>query len=382
VTAPARAAWRAGALLVAALACGPAQADESLSSVLERRLAAASEAHPVPAIAAMERKDDRPDVAAAVGLRALGQPDLVTTDDEWHIGSDTQTFTATLIGILADEHQLSFDQTLVEALPEIADDIHPAYRRVTVAQLLSHTAGLPPLADPAELGAFMRVVSTAVPGVTAQRLAAAHAYLSRPPVAPPGSFRYSNLGYVIAGAIAEARTGRSWEELVRERIWQPLGITNAGFGPPGLPGRFDQPHGHREIDGYLVPIDPIEPEADAPPALGPAGAIHITLDGWMRFAQDQLEGSLGRGRLLKPATYRRLQTPVSGNQALGWGAASAPDGSPRALAHTGSNGNWLAEIRILPREGAILLVTINAADANAQAALDDVAADWARRMGR
>jgi CubicO group peptidase (beta-lactamase class C family) len=330
------------------------------------------------AIAAMERKDDQPDVAAAVGVRALGQPDVVTTDDEWHIGSDTMAFTATVLGILADEHQLSLDETLAEALPDIAADMHPAYRRVTVAQLLSHTAGLPPLADPAELGALMRAVLPAR-SVMEQRMATAHAYLSRPPVKSPGSFQYSNLGYVVAGAIAEARTGRSWEDLVRERIWQPLGITHAGFGPPGLPGRFDQPHGHRAIDGDLVPIDPIEPDADNPPVLGPAGSIHITLDDWMRFAQDQLEGSLGRGRLLKPATYRRLQTPVSGHYALGWGAASAPDGAPLVLAHTGSNGNWLAEVRILPREGAILLVAINAADADAQAALEDIVAGWMRR---
>ena len=289
----------------------------------------------MPAIAAMVYTAGQREAAAAVGVRAIGRLESVTVDDEWHIGSDTKAFTATLVAILADERLLSLDETLAEALPELAGEMHVAYRQVSLAQLLSHTAGLPPLTDPSELGAFMRIVAGAQ-GVKAQRMAVTRAYLSQPPASPAGSFRYSNLGFIVVGAIVERRTGRSWEELVRERVWRPLGIQHAGFGPPGLPGHFDQPHGHRDLDGRLAPIDPGESDADNPPALGPAGTIHITLADWMRFAQDQLDGAHGRGRLLKPETYRRLQTPVRGNYALGWGVATAPDGSLRLLAHTGS----------------------------------------------
>jgi len=139
-----------------------------------------------------------------------------------------------------------------------------------------------------------------------------------------GTVLLEGLLYIVAGAIAESATGKSWEALVRELVFEPLGIREAGFGAPGTPGKLDQPEGHRPEGGRLVAIPP-GPDADNPPALGPAGTIRITLADWMRFAQDQLDGVHGRGKLLQPATYRKLHTPVTGNYALGWGAKLAPD---------------------------------------------------------
>ena len=89
-------------------------------------------------------------------------------------------------------------------------------------------------------------------GVKAQREAIARKYLTMPPASKAGDFAYSNLGFIIVGAIAEARTGKSWEDLIREQIFTPLGIKNAGFGPPGTPGKLDQPWGHEEKAGKLV----------------------------------------------------------------------------------------------------------------------------------
>jgi CubicO group peptidase (beta-lactamase class C family) len=155
---------------------------------------------------------------------------------------------------------------------------------------------------------------------------------------------------------------------------------HAGFGPPGTPGTIDQPHGHREWQGRLVPLDPGDSEADNPPALGPAGTVSITLEDWARFAQDQLDGVRGHGKLLRTETYRKLHTPVTGNYALGWGAALRPDGSPLVLAHTGSNGNWLADIRIQPADGLIELIATNAGNKAAQQALEEVQAALRTRV--
>jgi D-alanyl-D-alanine carboxypeptidase len=187
-----------------------------------------------------------------------------------------------------------------------------------------------------------------------------------------GDFEYSNLGYIIAGAIAEARTGKTWEELIREQVFAPLRIANAGFGVPGRPGMFDEPCGHEEVEGRLVPLDPANADADNPPALGPAGTINIGLRDWALFAQDQLDGAHGHGRLLSAETYRRLQTPVTGNYALGWGAKLGPDGAPLLLTHTGSNGYWVADIRIMPMHDMIFLVVTNAGDDAANQAVREI----------
>jgi CubicO group peptidase (beta-lactamase class C family) len=352
------------ALLILLLIAVPAvaRADAALQAFLEQNVASMREQARVPAIAALVQKDGEVVAEVAAGLRAEGHPEAVTTHDRWHIGSCTKAFTATMIARLVEQGVMHFEDTLAESLPQLAKDIQPSYRGVTVAQLLSHTAGLPPVTEDAEVPDFMAAIQSAT-GVHEQRIAIARAYLGRPPASTVGEYKYSNLGYIIAGAIAETRTGKTWEDLVREQVFVPLGITQAGFGAPGRPGAIEEPLGHRGEAGHRVALDPGDPESDNPPALGPAGTINITLRDWLRFAQDQLEGAQGRGRLLKPETYRRLQTPVVGYYALGWGVKLGADGRPLVLTHNGSNGYWYADIRILPPENVILLIVTNADDA-------------------
>lgn len=357
------------AAIAAWLAATSALADDADFQAFVRAAAADAVAkHGVPAIGVMIRVAGR-DTAAVAGVRALGQPVAATTADQWHIGSDTKAVTATMIARLAEKGVLRFDETLEEIFPA-AKDMDPSYREVTVAQLLSHTSGLPALTSDKELGPFFAAMK-GLKDVREQRAAIARKYLATPPANRAGTFAYSNLGYIVAGAIAESRTGKSWEALVRELVFEPLGIRDAGFGAPGTPGKLDQPQGHRPEGGRLVTVPP-GPQADNPAALGPAGTIHIPLADWMRFAQDQLDGAHGRGKLLQPATYRKLQTPLSGNYALGWGAKLDSDGTPALLTHTGSNGYWLADIRIFPKHDMIVLIAMNSADDGAKAAMEEL----------
>lgn len=348
-----------------------ASAGNDLQPFLEQTLAAAREKDHLPAVAALVQVDGKLTAEAALGVRALGHPEPVTTNDCWQIGSDTKAFTATLIARLVEQGVMHFDDTLAASFPAFAEAINPAYRNVTVTQLLSHTAGLPPLTDDKDLPPFMAVIKSAN-GVKAQREAIARKYLTMPPASKAGDFAYSNLGFIIVGAIAEARTGKTWEDLIREQIFAPLGIKSAGFGPPGTPGKFDQPRGHKEEAGKLVALDPASADSDNPPALGPAGTINIALKDWLLFAQDQLDGVHGHGKLLKPETYRKLHTPVTGNYALGWGAKLGANGVPLLLTHTGSNGFWVADIRIMPKHDMIFLVVTNAGNDAANQAIKDV----------
>ena len=242
------------------------RAEDGLQPFLDRTLAATREKDHLPAVAALVQIHGKLAGEAALGVRALGHPEPVTTNDRWHIGSDTKAFTATLIARLVEKGVMRFDDTLAASFPAFAKAMDPAYRNVTMTQLLSHTAGLPPLTDDKDLPPFMAVIKSAN-GVKAQRAAIARKYLTMPPASKAGDFAYSNLGFIIAGAIAEACTGKTWEDLIRDQIFAPLGIKNAGFGPPGTPGKLDQPWGHKEEAGKLVALDPASAEADNPPAL-------------------------------------------------------------------------------------------------------------------
>lgn len=357
------------------LAAPAAHADAELQAFVEQTLAKARDQHKLPGIAALVQVGDRIEAEVALGQRANGRPEPVTKDDRWHIGSDTKAFTATLIARLVEQGKLRFEDTMADAFPQLAPAMNPAYRAVTITQLLSHTAGLPPLTDDKELGPFYAATKS-IADLPAQRAAVARTYLTMPPASKIGEFAYSNLGFIVAGAIAEARMGKAWEDLIREQIFAPLGIVNAGFGPPGTPGRVEQPQGHNEGR----PLDPGNNDADNPLAIGPAGTVNIALRDWLLFAQDQLDGAHGRGKLLKPETYRKLHTPVAGIYALGWGAKLGENGAPLILAHSGSNGYWMADIKIMPKKEMIFLIVTNAGDDGATKAIQDINAALRERL--
>jgi len=149
------------ALLAFILLAAPAYADAPLQTFLEQTLAAARDKNRLPAVAALIQIDGKIAAEAALGVRALGRPNPVTTGDRWHIGSDTKTFTSTLIARLVEQGVMSFDDTLAAAFPGFAKDIDQAYRAMTVTQLLSHTAGLPPLTDDKDLPTFLAVIKSA-----------------------------------------------------------------------------------------------------------------------------------------------------------------------------------------------------------------------------
>jgi CubicO group peptidase (beta-lactamase class C family) len=351
---------------------GAAHADAGLQSFVEKTLNDVRTRANLPAVAALVQVDGKIEARAAVGVRATGHPEPVTQKDLWHLGSDTKAMTATLIARLVEQGFLSYDDTMAKVFPGVAARMSPAMHDVTIAQLLTHTSGLPTLSTPEQMPAFLAVIR-AERGLRAQRAAMVVYYLSRKPATKVGEFSYSNIGYAIAGAVAEERTGRSWEDLVRSEVWRPLGIRSGGFGPPGKSGRFDQPLGHEMRDGKWVALDPEARDSDNPAAIGPAGTVHITLDDWLLFVQDQLDGERGAGKLLKPESYRRLHTPATKSYAMGWGVLRAADGSNAVLTHSGSNGYWVADARIFPKHNLILLITTNAGGEVAEKADKEIA---------
>src|SRR5690348_1590914 len=84
---------------------------------MREEIAAARARHAIPAIGFLSRVKGQ-DEAIAVGVRALGDPTPATTEDRWHIGSDTKAFTATLVARMVEAGELRFEETLAEALPD------------------------------------------------------------------------------------------------------------------------------------------------------------------------------------------------------------------------------------------------------------------------
>src|SRR5205807_1390421 len=84
-----------------------------------------------------------PLLKAVVGVRKRGSDFLATTEDQWHIGSNTKPITALLIAMLIDEGLLDWDTPLEKIFPEKAMNWIPTVRKITPSHLLTHSSGLP-----------------------------------------------------------------------------------------------------------------------------------------------------------------------------------------------------------------------------------------------
>ena len=283
------------------------------------------------------------------GVRVRGGDARIAPDDLWHIGSDTKAMTATLVARLAERGTVSWDDTIGGRLGEVVPDIDPAYRDLTFRHLLSHRAGL--VANPGLL-AMMGFATSDTP-LAGQRLDYARGVLSREPAAEPeAEYLYSNAGYVVAGAMLEQATGESWETLIRVEVFEPLGMTGAGFGAPGSADRLDQPRGHRAgLFGGLRAAEP-GPRADNPPVMGPAGTVHVSMRDLARFLTAHLEQPED---YLSEQSWARLHTPpFGGDYAMGWGVDA--DGR---LQHAGSNTMWFVLVGVDPVAGRVRAIGVN-----------------------
>jgi len=304
----------------------------------------------MPALAGAIVTDSGTLQLAVVGSRRYGGPANVTEDDQFHLGSDTKAITATLLGVLVDEGKVGWTTTLSAVFPELAGSMRAEYRDVTLRELLSHSSGLLRDASPRFAGATPRD----------QRAALVTWALAQRPIGPRGVYSYSNVGYAIAGAVAERLAGGQYEDLLVAKVLQPLGITTAGFGPMGTPGLEDEPLQHTNSH---APVEPT-PDADNPPVYSPAGRLHMSIGDWAKFATWVLAAEAGHQTLLRDSTARALTdsavaVPGGGAYAFGWMILQRDWASGRSLQHNGSNELNYAEIVLAPGPRFGVLVATN-----------------------
>jgi D-alanyl-D-alanine carboxypeptidase len=299
------------------------------------------------------------------GVRAVGSAERLQPDDKFHIGSCGKAMTAGLILRLREQGKLDLDAPITRYLPDVkADD---AWKSVTLRHLLQHRGGFSHEADFEQLP-FLRVARTPEQG----RSSLAERVLAKPPTGKVGTFDYSNIGYTLAGHIAEVAGGASYEQLMREEVFRPLGMATAGFGPPATPTttpanppgeteKLDQPLGHSPATRPIA----VGVLADNPAALAPAGTMHMSLRDWARFSAAVL--SPGEQGWLSRDSIALLSTPPESadgsdqnpRYALGFGITDTRN--QRTLTHAGSNTLWFAQILLLPDSGWGILVATNIA---------------------
>ncbi len=287
----------------------------------------------------------------AAGLRRQGSPEMITVDDLVHIGSDTKAMTSTMLATLVEDGIFSsgWDTTIADVFPELIGTIHQGYHTVTLSQLVRMRGGI-------SRNAADWWAHSSNPDIVGMRYELLKDNLAIPPAGAVGDDLYSNLSYMVAGAMAERLTGKSWETLMQERLFTPLGITNAGFGPPGTPGSVDQPWGHAPRGRS----DWAPNQYDNNPALGPAGTVHISIEDWAKFIS--LWFTNKEPAILSRSILNELSTPESGEYAAGWYVAQRNWAGGTVLNHDGSNTYWYATLWIAPQRSVAFVAVANSSD--------------------
>jgi CubicO group peptidase (beta-lactamase class C family) len=342
-----------------AIAAAAEQERASLDAMLKPYL----DKYGLPAIAAAVVKDGNTVAAGAVGTRRVGTNIPVGIDDRFHIGSDTKAMTALLAAMLVEESKLRWDTTVADVFPKLTGKMAPQVGGIRLDQLLSHTSGIPGDND-AQDKLVMDSYGQTELNLDEMRYWIVERLVAMPLQSPPSErFAYANLGYVLTGAIVERLYRSTWEQLVATRIFDPLGLKTAGFGPQATLGHIDAPLGHRPLPDGTLKAMLAGPNGDNPEMIGPAGTVHLSILDFATWAGwNTGEGKRGPA-LVKPETLRKLHTPVvdipprpdakpgtppPGKYGLGWGTVSLPFAPEPLVFHGGSNQMNLAYIILQP----------------------------------
>lgn len=324
------------------------QKPQDVSALLESIIAKPQ----IPGIAAIVIHNGRIQMSGAAGVRAYKHSEKITINDLFHIGSDAKAMTATLAAILVEKGLISWNSKVTDVFPELSEKINPAYRLLTLEQLLTHRGGLSANFD------YVKIEAGCKNDMMQGRHYAIKQILSEPPATIPGNYLYSNNGYVIAGHMEEKVAGKPWEQLIQDELFTPLKMFSVGIGPPGSRMLIDQPRGHNENGEPLLP----GPDADNSLLMSPSGTLHMSLTDWAKFINLHLKAAQGCPVLLKLNSFQKLQTPIDNPPpayAMGWIVEHQDWAKGKVLTHSGSNQLWYAKVWMAPSQDLAILVALN-----------------------
>jgi CubicO group peptidase (beta-lactamase class C family) len=381
------------ALALAGVSCvkdGPLREGMMTEADLAKALTRIAARRNVPALSAALVRYDGSTVSAAVGRTVVGGGQEVDALSRFNIGSTTKSMTAIVLGTLVAEGRLRWETTLEEALPGIR--MRGEYKRATIHDLLLSRAGIiafqrTDLEDPGIVGELWVEIPRAMPDPREQRRAVTELSLDLPPIARPGTKSvYSNVGWAIAGHIAEIAAGISFEDLMKNRIFDPLGMSGSTIG--GWPARASdplQPRGHYPPSWFLGRPRPqaLDDVYTFPDWMNPTGGVNCTIDDYARYALECLRGLRGEGKVLDAEGYERIlsvqgtaraeemymKTDAGGELQLGYGWGVVTTDSGTAFVGDGTGGTFYARIGLLPGKGIGFVALSNAG--NAEPAITD-----------
>jgi CubicO group peptidase (beta-lactamase class C family) len=263
-----------------------------------------------------------------------------SAETKFRLGSITKQFTATLILQLVDQGKVKLDGKISDYLPDYRKDIGD---KVTVHQLLNHTSGIPSYTG---MPGFFQDVSRNPFKVEDF----VKKYASNDLEFEPGSkFSYNNSGYFLLGAIIEKVSGKSYEQVLKENVFEPLGMKNSGYD------HFDTLI-EKRATGYQKTANGFfnAPYLDMSIPYA-AGSLYSTVEDLYLWDQ-----ALYTDRVLPAQTKQVMFKPHLSNYAYGWSVRNARfDPKVQVITHNGGINGFSTTIIRFPTEKNLIVMLDN-----------------------
>jgi CubicO group peptidase (beta-lactamase class C family) len=297
-----------------------ASAQQAPPADMDRFVADVLRTFDVPGVAVAVVKDGKVVLAKGYGVKEKGKPALVDATTQFGIASNTKIFTATALGLLVEEGKIGWDRPVIDYLPWFRLSDPYVTSQLTIRDLLVHRSGL-------GLGAgdlLWWPASTYTRAEVARRLRFI-------PLATSfrSAYAYDNVLYLIAGEVIEAVSGQSWEDFVKTRIVDRIGMTQTAVRHSAALAAGNVATPHASVEGVVRAIQPFGSDNT-----NPAGGIMSGAGDMAKWMIVQLDsGRIGTQpqRLFTPGTARQLWTLVT---PIGFGAP-APELAPLRMSFNG-----------------------------------------------
>ncbi len=296
----------------------------------------------IPGMAVAIIQDDEVVYSKGFGVRMLGKDKPVTPETVFQIGSTSKAFTAALVATLVDEEKVGWKDPVIDHLPDFAMADPWVTSAFQVRDLMAQHSGMKPYA-----GDILSLL-----GYGREDIVRSTAFIE-----PVSSFRsefsYVNNLWLTAAKLIEAKTGKSWEQNLQERILDPLDMKNTTYSEEGLLRAPDTAALHIVQDGKVISLDPDWPFFHWPYIYAPAGGINSTLLDMAKWVKFQLgDGSFKGKKILSRQNLEYPHCPqttmdATDSYCMGWVKS---DSSPYPLIwHNGETTGSKTLVMMVPK---------------------------------
>jgi len=304
---------------------------------------------------------------AYAGERIFGSGVPIGGEDMFILGSSGKSMTSTMAARVVAKGYISWKTTTKEIFHDTGlFDVHPSFQNSTLESFVSHGSGAPGLEIVVDkyhdMVDYIFNKTSWEPGFDNRpaRLYLSQTILKDRVTVTPGEYLYSIGGFTVAGAMLEAATNKTFEQLMTEELYEPLGMTGCGFGPTTTSTDQPpaQPWGHLGDSwaAHVVPVPP-SPYANVASAMIPDGGLHCNLNSWQRYLAAHLAEDED---FLPKDMWTYIHTPITQDfYGFGWMIDNSNDETGPILQHGGTDGHNFAQAIIVPRFGIGLNIGTN-----------------------